>query len=136
MTNKIRMTSNRKQVVADIEAGTNLNAKTAALYAQLQIQRTLTGQRSGKEYTMSKSGKPHIASAPGEAPAVRSGDLRGSISTAPSPTTKALYYVGSDKEYAPHLELGTKHMRPRPFFVETINRALAEIRAKLTKRID
>lgn len=134
--NKIRMTSNLKQVVADVEAGTNLNARTAALYAEAQIKRTLTGQRSGRVYKVSKTGKPHIASAPGEAPAVRTGDLRASITTAPSPTTTALYYVGSDKEYAPHLELGTKYMEPRPFFVDTINQVLRQLRAKLTKRID
>ena len=134
--NKIRMTSNRKQVISDIEAGTKMNARRAALYAEAEIKRTLTGQRSGKEYIVSATGKPHVASAPGEAPAVRSGDLRASITTAPSPTKKALYYVGSDKDYAPHLELGTKYMEPRPFFVETIKRVINEIREEMTRRID
>jgi len=130
------MTSSRKEVIADIEAGTKTNAKNAALYAQAKIQDTLSGQRSGTTRRVSKTGEPHTASAPGEPPAVLSGDLRASITTAPSPTSKSLYYVGSDKEYAPHLELGTKKMKSRPFFVSTIESVLREIRAKLTKRVD
>jgi len=130
------MTSNRKQVISDVEARTAKNAQQAALVAEAAIKRTLTGQRSGQEYKVSKTGRTHIASAPGEAPAVLSGDLRASITTAASPTKKALYYVGSDKEYAVHLEMGTKYIAPRPFFVDTIKQVLAAIRGELTKRID
>ena len=133
---RARSTFNFKEVVAQIENGTRFNAKAAALLAQREIQEQLQGQRSGKIYKVSKTGEPHQASKPGESPAVLSGDLVGSISTAPDPGGAPFYYVGSDKEYAPHLELGTKFMRPRPYFVKAVERALAEIRAKLSKRID
>ena len=44
-----------------------------------EIKVTLTGTRSGRTYKASKTGKPHIASAPGEPPAVLFGHLRNSI---------------------------------------------------------
>lgn len=133
---RARSTFNFKEVVAQIENGTRSNAKAAALLAQREIQEQLQGQRTGEFYKVSKTGELHQASAPGESPAVLSGDLRGSISTAPGEQNAPFYYVGSDKEYAPHLELGTKRMEPRPYFVKAVERALAQIRAKLAKRID
>lgn len=133
--NRTRMTSNYKQVVADVEGGTRANAQAAALFAEAEIKRTLHGQRSGHTYIVTKTGRPHTASAPGEAPARLAGDLVGSITTAPDPSSTALYYVGSDKLYAPILELGSKYMEPRPFFVTSINAALRKIRARMAERI-
>jgi hypothetical protein len=45
-----------------------------------ELKKTLTGTRSGKAYPASKRGPAHIASAPGEPPAVASGNLRNSVS--------------------------------------------------------
>jgi len=131
-----RSTFNFNEVVAQIESGSRKNAKAAALLAQREIQQQLTGQRTGAEYKVSKTGEAHVASAPGESPAVLSGDLRGSISTAPGGSNAPFYYVGSDKEYAPWLELGTKHIAPRPFFVKAVERAISEIKRKLAERVD
>lgn len=132
--NKVRSTFNLDQVVADIEVHTKANAKKAAFKAETAIKRQLTGQRSGTEYKVSKTGEVHTASAPGESPAVLSGDLRASITTAPDPMgSTALYYVGSDKLYAVYLEKGTKYMRPRPFFEKAVKKALAEIRKELSR---
>jgi hypothetical protein len=44
-----------------------------------ELKSTLTGRRSGREYKVSKTGKLHVASAPGEPPAVLFGALRNSI---------------------------------------------------------
>lgn len=131
-----RSTFNFTETVAQIENGSRRNAKAAALLAQREIQQQLTGQRSGTEYKVSKTGEMHTASAPGESPGVLSGDLRASITTAPGGSSAPFYYVGSDKDYAPHLELGTKYMEPRPYFVKAVSRAIAEIKRKLSQRID
>lgn len=53
--------------------------KRAALHFQNELKRTLTGRRSGRTYVISRTGKVHVASAPGEPPAVLFGALRNSI---------------------------------------------------------
>lgn len=70
-----------------------------------------TGSRSGRGYWF--RGTLHIASAPGEPPANRSGRLANSFEY------KVGTYdlvVGSDLNYAKFLEEGTVKMKPRPYF--------------------
>jgi len=55
----------------------------AGIYFSGAIKRTLTGTRSGRAYRVSKRGPLHIASAPGEPPAVLFGNLRNSIGYSP-----------------------------------------------------
>jgi hypothetical protein len=43
------------------------------------IKEALTGARSGRSYRVSKTGRLHVASAPGEPPAVQFGNLRNSV---------------------------------------------------------
>jgi hypothetical protein len=47
------------------------------------LKLTLTGQRSGRTYRVSKTGRLHTASAPGEPPAVLFGNLRNSVGAGP-----------------------------------------------------
>lgn len=44
-----------------------------------ELKKTLTGKRSGRVYTVSRTGALHVASAPGEPPAVLFGNLRNSM---------------------------------------------------------
>lgn len=55
----------------------------------------------------------HTASAPGESPAVDTGFLTNSIQVEVS-GLQAI--VGTNAEYAEHLEFGTAFIAPRPFF--------------------
>jgi hypothetical protein len=48
-----------------------------------QLKLTLTGTRTGQPYKVSKTGRMHIASAPGEPPAVLFGNLRNSMGRTP-----------------------------------------------------
>lgn len=50
-----------------------------AIHLENQVKRTLTGARSGRIYRVSKKGAVHVASAPGEPPAVLYGNLRNSV---------------------------------------------------------
>ena len=73
----------------------------------------------------------HVASAPGQPPAVDTGRLRSSIRTLkpnPGPLTRS---VGTNVEYAPHLEHGTRTMAARPF----LGPAALEERANLVKEL-
>lgn len=58
----------------------------------------------------------HIASSPGNPPAVDTGRLRASITHRLEwEAGGAAAYVGTSVEYARHLEFGTSKMEPRPF---------------------
>lgn len=93
-----------------------------------------SGGRSGKVYR-----KPHTnratytASAPGEPPALRSGELRRSWRPLPYAEMSGgdkVYTPGihTDVVYAPMLENGTKKMAARPFQDEIKNQAWPEVK--------
>jgi HK97 gp10 family phage protein len=69
------------------------------------------------------------ASEDGEPPHKRTGTLQRSIQH--WPVENKTVQVGSDSEYAPHLEFGTKKMGARPF----IRRALNEQKKEIVKII-
>lgn len=94
----------------------------------------LKGQRSGKVYR-----KPYTksatyrASAPGEPPARRTGNLRlhwnGNVKTeSVSSGVRVYIQLESQEEYASILEKGTSKMAPRPFVGAIIEKAEPDIR--------
>ena len=69
-----------------------------------------------------KRAKPHRASAPGDAPAVDTGDLRRNRSQEVFNTPEgAVGELSVDMEYAEALELGTEKIEPRPFMSRLIS---------------
>jgi len=54
-------------------------ARRIGVLFERELKRTLTGARHGRVYKVSRTGRKHVASAPGEAPAVLYGGLRNSI---------------------------------------------------------
>ena len=84
-----------------------------ATEAKILIQR---GVKTGIVYSQTSPRRTHKASAPGEAPATDTGRLVASIHHTVDErdlSSEAL----SDVEYAPFLELGTRHIAKRPFFM-------------------
>lgn len=70
-----------------------------------------------------KRAEPHTASAPGDAPAVDSGDLRRNRSQEITATPSgAIGELSVDMEYAEALELGTEKIEPRPFMSRLISK--------------
>lgn len=98
------------------------------------LRKTLTGPRHGRVYKITRTGRLHVASAPGEPPAVLYGRLRQSI-TATGPVWNGVEVtgdVGSDMVYARRLEFGGVDSRgvrilPRPYFEPTLQRLAPEI---------
>lgn len=81
--------------------------------------------KTGRMYKVSRRGRLHQASAPGESPAVLTGFLTNSINaTFPNETTGI---IGIGAEYAEYLERGTSRMARRPFVEPAINGALDRI---------
>lgn len=106
-------------------------AVNALRNAELEV---LKGQRSGRIYR-----KPHTksatytASAPGEPPARRTGNLRlhwnGNVKTgsASKGGVEVIAELESQEAYAGYLENGTSKMAPRPFVEKIKEKAQSEI---------
>lgn len=86
-----------------------------------------------------KTGRPYkgyIASAPGQAPAIRpvgfyptGGELYAAITVFRGPGTS--WYVFYSTDYAGFLEYGTRHMKPRPFVRPGTRKALTALRTRV-----
>lgn len=86
----------------------------AALKAQelrTEIVANLSQPGRGREYQ--RRTVTHRASAPGDGPAVDTGRLRQSIGV--QQLGEGRYRVGTNVQYAPLLEFGTRTTAPRPF---------------------
>lgn len=88
------------------------------------IRDKFRGSKTGKVYKNSTTGHVHQASAPGEPPAIDSGDLDRSLelSRVDQDGLSVTIRAGGRAvaPYAGFLEEGTTHMEPRPFFFDTM----------------
>lgn len=100
-----------------------------------EVLRTLSGPRTGRRYRVPGTNVYYTASAPGEAPAVATGQLRQSIQASIQRVGRMIVgIVGSPLEKAVHLEHGTRHMQPRPFMRPSFERALPQVKQILSRR--
>jgi len=107
---KLEGTTKRGLRLALHEIGSDVVRETARLIK--------AGPKTGKVYTF--KGRPHQASAPGEAPANRTGQLANSGNYKVKNHQEMT--VGETAEYAGFLENGTKgRMAPRPHLIKAIN---------------
>lgn len=91
----------------------------AAAHAQRLMVVAMDGPKSG--YAYERGSRVHVASAPGQAPAIDTGFLASSIQIARESPLSSLVTAGA--EYAVHLEYGTVRMAPRPFFRVSVQKA-------------
>ena len=70
----------------------------------------------------------HTASAPGESPAIDTSFLVNSIQVEADGLTAI---VGTNADYAEHLEFGTVRMEPRPYFGPAFENAAPEFERRL-----
>lgn len=113
-----------EELLAELRPRAEAAVRRAVLTLHGQVVRTLSGKRTGRVYRVTKTGRLHQASAPGEAPAVLFGRLRQSIAftepTWPEPNTVTAS-VGTNVAYARRLEFGGLDSRgvkiePRPYW--------------------
>lgn len=79
-------------------------------------QNKLAGDRSGRIYRIPGTRKTYTASAPGEPPASRTGELRQHIGTKVEQRGRKISgQVGTDVEHGTFLEKGTRDILPRPW---------------------
>lgn len=103
----------------------------AAIVLEKHIKQTLSQRGTGRRYPRGK--KTHQASAPGEPPAVDTGQLRASIRR--EKAGLFTWRVGTGLEHAPHLEYGTSKMAPRPFMRPALERAIPEMTQHLEREL-
>lgn len=107
-----------------------VRAVNAIRNAELEV---LKGQRSGRVYKKPFSKATYTASAPGEPPARRTGNLRmhwnGQVKSenASGGGVAIVAELESQEPYAGYLENGTSKMAPRPFVDKIKEEAMPEI---------
>ncbi|MCM1104902.1 MAG: hypothetical protein NC409_12450 [Clostridium sp.] len=108
-----------------------VRAVNALRNAELEV---LKGKRNGKVYRKYPYKSKYRASAPGEPPARRTGNLRmhwtGNVATKPKSDggVTVTAELESQESYASVLENGRHGMAPRPFVQPIIKKAMPEIR--------
>ncbi|GBF05847.1 hypothetical protein DAERI_060107 [Deinococcus aerius] len=86
----------------------------AAQRLRNEVVEELSRPGSGRTYGR------HVASAPGDPPAVDTGRLRQSMTALQ--IKRGHWRVGTNVEYAIYLEFGTRRIAPRPFFRPAVAR--------------
>lgn len=96
--------------------------------AALAVKKTAQDLEANIEDSMQGQGP----SAPGEPPAVDTGNLKGSVQSEEESALAWWVWVGAD--YGIHLEFGTRRMAARPFFfnqVERIRPVLVDVMGRI-----
>lgn len=122
--------NNFAKIAAALPKATGVIVKKTAFDLLAASQSSMEGQKSGHMYGA------HQASAPGEAPAVQTGYLKGSQFVEMDTDTTAIVGVGA--EYGIHLEFGTVKMMARPFLrpaAEKVRAPFVYAMSKLEERL-
>lgn len=140
-----------ESLLAELRPEAEHRVKRALVHFANELKITLTGARSGRTYKVSKTGRLHVASAPGEPPAVLFGALRNSVGHSEPEwdgwTIAGEVGIGLGKppagdrpdpetSYGPRLEFGGIDSRgirilPRPYMEPTAVRVEPQIEAIL-----
>lgn len=110
-------------------ASRGTRAVNAIRNAKLEV---LRGKRSGRVYRKPHTKSHYTASAPGEPPARRTGNLRlnwnGTVeSSSTGSGLRVTAVLESQERYSTYLENGTRRMAPRPFKQPISEKAMPEI---------
>lgn len=113
----------RKEVKKAVDA-TGLSLRGAV------VKKYQRGPATGEIYEKYNPRRTHQASAPGEAPATDTGRLANSVTI--EDTGPIEIEVGTEVEYGPYLEFGTRTIAPRPNWVPSVQ----EEEPKYVRRVE
>lgn len=107
----------------------------AAQHVRGKVLETLSGARSGREYTVPGTSVTYTASAPGEPPAVQTSQLRESIDSVVISDKKYTEgRVGTTLDRGIMLEFGTINMLPRPWLKVSFDATKERVKNILSAR--
>jgi HK97 gp10 family phage protein len=114
--------SKNSQVMELLGKEAEIAITKACMMIDKEVKRLTVGARTGKIYKVpGTKRRKYVASAPGEAPAVRLGDLRKRYTwLTKGRGLKMKGYIGNPLKYAIFLEYGTSRMAKRPHFVRAM----------------
>lgn len=115
-------------IARDLKRVTANATLSTAAYAEGVAKESMMGPKTGRIYRVSRTGKLHQASAPGQAPAIDTGNLVNSLQHERVGEEDARTFTNT--EYAAHLEFGTAKMAPRPFMVPAMMKSIDFLRKK------
>lgn len=125
------LNSNMDRVISQLSSARRQRLLAATIEWHGGVVKLLRGTRSGRMYPIPGTQTLYRASAPGEAPAVRLGDLRTSYRFEVKDNEGL---VGSPLSYAKDLEFGTRKMAPRPHlkraFMQNKQKILAHLQSE------
>lgn len=120
------------QIEAQLRARAAQAVRKASFDVERSVKGSMGGTKSGRAYPRA-GGRVHIASAPGEAPAIDYGTLVNSIATEFPDDLRGVVY--SPLPYSAYLEFGTAHIAPRPAWVPAAEAAWPGFLAAMQKLI-
>jgi len=116
VSTNIKMTSHVKEAMQSLQDNAVKRMDEAVNEVRNNTLKKLSGNRTGRQYKVPGTSRTYTASAPGEPPAQRLGELRQSIkSVIETKGKKIIGSVGTDKVQGLMTEFGTKNMAPRPW---------------------
>ena len=122
-----------KSMPAEIKNWLNIGANQIRSTIILSMKNT---PATGRHYKVSKTGKPHIASSPGNPPARLSGDLIKSIITDVREWEAEVgSYIEGSVPYPEYLEFGTKKMEARPWLAPAVEKHQDDIVNRIGKSV-
>jgi len=128
----VRVKDRTPELFQKLEKAVGRFVRKGALYIEGQLKSSMAEPKSGNAYPRGKEGT-HIASAPGESPAVDSGNLIGSITVLMESTLEAK--IGTPVEYSIWLEESTERMAQRPLWERTAKESLPTLESMLATEV-
>jgi hypothetical protein len=125
-----------KQFHNKLDMDIPLTLDTVGRFLRDEVKKTLSQKGTGRIYKTGRSGGTHQASAPGEPPAARTGDLRRRTAYKSGVDHKEFFVkVGNPLPYGPMLEFGTRKMAKRPWLGVTLRDNSGKVKTFLEKGI-
>ena len=132
---KVTLKLNSHNILPKLESVATQRMTAAANEVRNETIKTLSGNRTGRTYKVPGTQVTYTASAPGEPPAVQTGQLRNSIRDNVYSEGKSVKgEVGTELMKGLWLEKGTSKMAPRPWLEPSFNKSLERVKEILSRR--
>lgn len=132
---KVTIKLNSHNIIPKLESVATQRMYAAAQEVRNEVLETLSGRRTGRTYKVPGTNVTYTASAPGEPPAVATGQLRNSVTAVVQAEGKSVKgIVGTELMKGLYLEKGTSKMAPRPWLEPSFEKSLDRIKEILSRR--